>query len=483
MRLLRTLLVRLRRHRLARAALVLAVSCAGIALGLALFGSVRAPVGPVQARLSATAGLSGGVSVRVPPLGSIALRTHRGPLHVTAEVRRLDPQAARQLVDDPTLLTALPQRLTHDVRRALLRLALTAGAASLGGAAVLGLVVYRSWRRALLCAGVAAGLLGASVGVAAATLRRDALSEPTYSGLLANAPGVIGSAEDIAGNLSAYGSELSKLVGNVSRLYAATSTLPLLPEGGDTTKVLLVSDIHLNPSAWPVIRSTVEQYKIDLVVDAGDLTDHGSSLEDAFAAPIGTLGVPYVYVKGNHDSRSTTAAVDREPGTTVLRGQPVEVEGIRFLGGPDPRFTPDQTTREPSQVEQEAVEAAGDGLAETARSSPQPVDVAVVHDPVEGARLDGAVPLVLSGHTHKRAVTELEGGTTMFTQGSTGGAGLRGLEGESPTPVELSVLYLDRTTHRLAAYDDITLGGLGLATATVERHVVPVQEPAPEARK
>jgi hypothetical protein len=79
---------------------------------------------------------------------------------------------------------------------------------------------------------------------------------------------------------------------------------------------------------------------------------------------------------------------------------------------------------------------------------------------------------VLAGHTHERDVSA-RSGTAVMIQGSTGGAGLRGLQGEAPTPLTCSVLYLDRRTHRLVAYDDITLGGLGLASATVERHLPP----------
>ena len=57
-----------------------------------------------------------------------------------------------------------------------------------------------------------------------------------------------------------------------------------------------------------------------------------------------------------------------------------------------------------------------------------------------------------------------------MVQGSTGGAGLRALEGEEPTPVTLSVLYLDPETRELVAWDDITLGGLGLTSAEIQRH-------------
>ena len=40
--------------------------------------------------------------------------------------------------------------------------------------------------------------------------------------------------------------------------------------------------------------------------------------------------------------------------------------------------------------------------------------------------------------------------TLLFAQGSTGASGLRGLEGEKPTPAKASVLYFNRTTRALA---------------------------------
>jgi hypothetical protein len=83
------------------------------------------------------------------------------------------------------------------------------------------------------------------------------------------------------------------------------------------------------------------------------------------------------------------------------------------------------------------------------------------------------VPLVLAGHTHKRKVTDLDGGTKLMVEGSTGGAGLRGLENEDPTPLACTVLYLDPADGALRAYDDITLGGLGETEVTVRRTVVP----------
>ena len=80
------------------------------------------------------------------------------------------------------------------------------------------------------------------------------------------------------------------------------------------------------------------------------------------------------------------------------------------------------------------------------------------------------MPLVLSGHYHRREQHLLPGGTLSFLQGSTGASGLRGLEHEKPTPVRgLGALLRPRRPSALQAWDDITLGGLGLVSAKIER--------------
>jgi len=83
---------------------------------------------------------------------------------------------------------------------------------------------------------------------------------------------------------------------------------------------------------------------------------------------------------------------------------------------------------------------------------------------------------VLAGHIHKRSVYEMpavpdEQATMMMVDGSTGGAGLRGLQGETPTPLEMSVLYFD-ANHVLQAYDEITVGGTGESNVMLSRHIV-----------
>jgi len=338
------------------------------------------------------------------------------------------------------------------------------------------LVFRRQVRRVAVAGGLAGTLAITSLGVAGLTWNPRSISEPRFTGLLSSAPSVVGNARNIVANFSDYSDELAKLVTNVSRLYDVTSTLPAYTPDPTTIRVLHVADIHLNPTAWGIIRSIAEQFQVAVIVDSGDLTDHGSAAETRFTESIGSLGVPYVYVRGNHDSGRIEAAVRRQRNAVVLTGKVVEVAGLRFLGAGDPRFTPDRSVEVPGA---EAVRAMGEKLATAARTSQPPPDVAVVHDPTAAAPLDGLVRLVLAGHTHRRSTELLEMGTRLFIQGTTGGAGLRALEPRKPTPLACSVLYFDRQTRRLQAWDDVTLGGLGLTSAEITRTLAPEVEASP----
>ena len=141
--------------------------------------------------------------------------------------------------------------------------------------------------------------------------RPQAIEEPRYEGLLVNAPAIVGDARRIANDYTKYAEQLQRLVGNVSQLYTTVSALPLYEPTPGTTRVLHVSDMHLNPTGWQLIRTVVEQFGIDVVIDTGDITDWGSEPEASFVGSIGLLKKPYVFIRGNHDSAKTAAAVAR----------------------------------------------------------------------------------------------------------------------------------------------------------------------------
>ncbi|MGW0802649.1 metallophosphoesterase family protein [Nonomuraea sp. NPDC002799] len=405
--------------------------------------------------------------VDASPLGTLTFRTHDAPLRLRITLENIDQDRAKALIEDPKLADRLPGLIESDLmdglRALVIRSLLCAGA----GALIATLMVFRRPRVALL------GLLAASVALAgtgvlaATTFRPGSLVEPRYSGLVAAAPSLVGSAESIVTRFESYRAQLTKLVTNVSKLYDTVSTLPLYDADPKSIRVLHISDIHLNPIAWNVIRSLKDQFAVDMIIDTGDISDHGTKAENKFVDEISRLGVPYVYVRGNHDSMSTQKAVEKQKNSIVLDNKSEKVAGLNIYGLGDPRFTPDKTVdvgSDPATLGQ----FARSHLAQAGKP-----DVIAVHDPVVGKGFTGAAPMILAGHTHERRTNMFPSGTRMLVQGSTGGAGLRALEHAQPTPVQASVLYFDRETRRLQAWDDITLGGLGEQSVYIQRHVEP----------
>ena len=198
--------------------------------------------------------------------------------------------------------------------------------------------------------------------------------------------------------------------------------------------MLHISDIHLAIQAWPIVKEVAKQYHVAFIVDTGDLADHGTPAENQALAPIGDLGVPYVYVKGNHDSASTVADVASLPNTTVLDDTLTTIDGITVAGAGDPRLTPDKLTRSDSPAGDVAVINAAVQLADYVAAHPG-VELVMFHDPHGAAELDGYAPTLLFGHLHQQYTWLGQKGSRIFVQGSTGGAGLRALQGETPTPV------------------------------------------------
>jgi predicted MPP superfamily phosphohydrolase len=443
----------------------------GALIAVLLFARVQAPIGPFDATL-AFRPAAGGAQVAVAPLGELTVDVYDGPLRLDIALQRVDQDRARTLATDPVRLAGVVDQVSDDLRDAVVELVWKTVPIALAGAAVTSAVVWRRRWEPAIAAGMTGVVLLGTAGLGAATWRPEALSQPRYTGLLVNANSLIGSAEDLVARFDAYRASLEDLVANVGTLYSAISALPAPGGTEDTVALLHVSDLHLNPAGFDLVRQVAQQFQVDGVLDTGDITDWGSQPENQLINTVGALDVPYVYIRGNHDSATTAALIAAQPNATVLDDSATEVAGLTVVGMPDPRFTPDKSTGDDGAGEDVLV-ASGEELAEFVGTLPSPPAIALVHDPKQATPLDGAVPVVLAGHTHQRKVTTLDDGTLLMVEGSTGGAGLRGLQGEYPEPLTCTVLYLDRGTGELRAYDEITLGGLGETEVTIQRTVVP----------
>jgi predicted phosphodiesterase len=511
--------------RLRIGAAVALVSIGGVIIGAMLFAHAGLGVGPFRAEMSISPSVRGGTEVDIPPLGSLHLDSHDGPIHLKVNLGSLDQNRTEALIDDPTGISSAGSNAVEDVRSGVIRLGVRTLGIAVLSAMVLAALIFRNVRRVAAAGLIALAVTGGSLGLAAGTLRPDSIAEPRYEGLLVNAPAVVGDARRIADNYGRYADQLQQIVSNVSRLYTTVSALPVYEPEANTTRILHVSDLHLNPSSWGLIRTVVQTFDIDAVVDTGDMVDWGSSAETSYATSIPSIGVPYIYVRGNHDSPAIQAAVGRQRNAIVLDDDVTTVDGLTIAGIGDPEFTPDKSTTTPGDAAtgDSPLYDSGAELAATIAARGQRVDIALVHDPAMAPPLSGKVPLVLAGHLHKREVSvlpaaaptpsasssaapssaastrvlstapapspapagsgaagEMPTETRLLVEGSTGGAGLRGLEKDEPTPLALSVLYFDEK-HDLKAYDDIKLGGTGESNIEMQRNVIggPVEPTTP----
>ncbi|MEU1025180.1 hypothetical protein ABZ366_24430, partial [Streptomyces sp. NPDC005904] len=123
----------------ARALGLVTVVLVGAWLGLLIVGSVRAPVGPMDTRMTLRPSLTGGTKINVSPLGALELRSHTAPIRLDVDVDRLDPVRSQALVDHPERLAGLQDEVARDVGHGTLDLAVRSCVAVVSGATALGL--------------------------------------------------------------------------------------------------------------------------------------------------------------------------------------------------------------------------------------------------------------------------------------------------------------------------------------------------------
>ncbi len=465
----------------ARVVPVLVVAAVGAAVAVGLFGHTEVTVGPFDTTMSIDPVSSGGTEVQLSPLGEIALDSHDGPLGLSVELDQLREVEARAIAEDPEGFTLDEGALADDVRAGVVRLGQRVLISATLGGALLSTLWRRRWRATL-----AGGLVGlvfavAATGSAVRSWEPESLAEPRYTGLLSLAPQAVGDARDVVDRFADYQAQLAGIIENVALLYQGANDIRSFQPDAATVRVLHVSDLHLNPQAFDLIDQIVPQFGIDVVVDTGDINDWGTSFEAAFVERISDLDVPYVFVRGNHDSAATARAVAGQTNAVVLDGEGATVAGLTFWGKGDPRFTPDKSLRGSGDDEVQVAEDEAPILAREVRSfGADEIDVVLVHDPAVAADLGDVVPLVLAGHRHRANQLTLGDDTTLLVEGSTGGAGLRSLQEEDPVPLSCSVLYFDSETGGLQALDRIVVGGVNQADVRIERTLVAELEDPPE---
>lgn len=450
------LAARLGRSRVAFVAWVVVVTI--LVVSVAFRASAEVGPGTIQGRVLPA--LDGRTEIAVPPLGSVRADTHAAPVQLRLELRELDVLRAIEPDGEPDVtlsadaLQEVEERVQEDLGGALTRLGVLLGLAAAAGGALAAMTFPGRRSPARLGAGALIGPLAVAALVAPAALGYDAdrlVRAPEFEGPLRSAPELVQQVGSLETRFGSVESRTRVLAERITGLYSSVVTAEIERSEGEVV-LLHVSDLHLNAVGLSLAQDLARNFKVDAVVDTGDITSFGFEPEAAFIDQLEGFDVPYYLVAGNHDSEPVRRRLARSDAVHYLDGEAVDIGGVRVLGVADPTVT---ALRSIPRDEIERQYRAQRPLIRRLVRTEEP-DLLLVHNPVQAQAAVGNVPAIAAGHRH-RTQLEVTGGSVIAVVGSSGAAGLENLLVDESEPYRFQLLrFVDG---ELVAVDQVEFRG------------------------
>lgn len=436
----------------------------GILLFINLFSGADYYFFSVGMNLEAKLGYLPQTRVAIPPVGEIRANTHWLPVQISIELRSVELNSLRQIVFSPSLNSeAVFENVREGIYQILfffiLRLVLLGSAGAVFGLFILGI---RDIKQLIWASVAGAAVVLLLVALISGTFEISAFENLEYEGMIEAAPWVLNVAWQALDQVEELGARVQTLASN---LYSSLQQLEEMgPLGLVEADVLAlhVSDIHNNPIAYNFASQVIDSFAVDFIMDTGDLTDWGTALEAEITRRIETLGLPYLFVSGNHDSPEVVKRVNAISNALVVGNEEVLISGLRVVGVGD--LVADSYLATPASLSE--LENLTREINDHWRQVEDRPDIFMVHNHrvAEGISA-GLFPVVLYGHTHLWGVQQV-GGTIYSNAGTTGAAGIRGFQGKEPLPYSLSLLYFvadEEGNLVLQAVDGVHVTGLGMS--------------------
>jgi Icc-related predicted phosphoesterase len=419
------------------ATLLLAVI--GMLIFISLLGNFTTAIDAFQVELGLTVFDHGMTQLSMPPLGRVRARTHFPPLMFKVALANINLdqlQTTIGQVDDEQFLSGLRHDAWRTVHIFIGRLLLLAFLGGMAGPYFFG----ERERRRLLAAGLVGMLvLGTLLVVSYATFQPLAFMNPEFEGILKAAPWMFGLLEEALFKVRTLGEQLEVIAVNINLLFEQVERLEPVGTVDGLLKVAHISDLHNNPAGMDFVAQVVATFNVDIVIDTGDITDFGTPIEAELAVPIENFGIPYVFVPGNHDSPEVIARLSELENVIVLEEGIVEVSGLRIAGIADPSSRDTGMVVAADYILDEYA-ARLHSVLDGAEATPH---VVAVHHPRIARAFLGRVNVILTGHIHQLSIDE-KGSSVMINAGTTGAAGVRGLQARRETPFTLVLLHWDK---------------------------------------
>ncbi len=413
----------------------------GALVSLNLFARVDFRLEALQASLSMQTSLKGYTVLRVPPAGEVRARTHNTPLSIRISLENIDldslPKMLAEGPEQAKLVAEAKTSLIKAVRKFVL-LTLILGLAGGVGGLLLG---QRHQLKELLLGGFI-GLATVSVLLFGTyrTFNVERFQNAEYEGMIKAAPWMINLVQEGFTAMNTWGRQMRVIANNLSGLFQRVESLQAMAPGDGEVKVLLVSDIHNNPAAFEFIDQVVKSFKVNLVIDAGDLSDFGTPLEAASLARIKNLRIPYLITPGNHETRSIIQELEKIPNVTVLDGVIKPVAGLQIAGLADPSSL-NNSFNSPTEAELEQFTGRLQAIVNKAGQKP---DIVVAHHPKIAGAFWGQVPVVLAGHDHQAKIL-VKPNSVFINAGTSGASGIGAFGSRQEIPYSFVLLHFDRT--------------------------------------
>jgi predicted MPP superfamily phosphohydrolase len=415
------------------------ISLLGMFIAAGLFSSARFAISAFELTVELIPFKRGDTVIFLPPVGELTAATHRLPFLVKLTLLNVDLEllaAELEKLGEAQNLHYFLEQLQSQIGFYLLRMA---AITFICGASAVFLLLRPKQKGRIVIGGLLAVLffLLLFFGTIYLPFDSDAFNHPRYTGAISAAPWVINLSEQTVAAVKSMGEQLEIATANLHSLAQQLEQVRFT-EPANGLRVLHVSDIHNNPAAFDFIEKVVSTFQIDLIIDTGDLTDYGSSLEAELITRLTALPVPYVFIPGNHDSPQVIETM-RQKGAIVLESDTVEIRGLHIFGIADPSASrPEMAIASDQYLRYSGREAYR--LMRKVETEP---DIVAVHNPLTGEGFSGKVPLILSGHTH-RARVALDNNNVSVNAGTTGAAGVRGLYAPGDNPYSMVVLYFSK---------------------------------------
>jgi predicted phosphodiesterase len=443
--------------RLIRSKLILTILSAGLMalLFVSLFGKMLFPIKAFDFLVSVQLAPEGSTELKIPPVGVITAKTHATPVKIRITLENFNFNYLYELITEEEITNTSSEELVNVIQSELHRntvryLFRLLGLALAGGLVGAMLVNGKKPGAILTGALTALTLMLLVTGITYYTYDSRQFHNPEYRGALKSAPWMMGMAENLLEKYNLLGEQLEIVAGNLYQLYEGIAPQELSAELNDENdiSVLLVSDIHNNVAANRFLKQISESFAIDLFIDTGDLTDYGTSLESLLMREIKEIRQPYLFVPGNHDSPEVVEKLSAFPRVRVADDQMVEIAALKILALKDPLTE----SKEISFSSQKDLSAYRQKNLQLWKEASPPPDLVAVHNLQYATPLIGKAPLIVHGHTHQAGIVEQKG-TVIINAGSTGGAGLRGLQAVKEIPYSVVLMrFRKKETGSISLY-------------------------------